>query len=388
MNAADNYAPGEDAKVISRVAKEFYGGFRQMFDDHGWDAPGEKLMTTAPALIVERYGSIRAFEAAHEARRPPSDIWDRGHSVFFTSFWGWSPETWGTIGWTGDRGWSRRRNLLEQLTDPFIAVCYVTYNAGDSDPTLMGKIAGFYLVSHQTGDRDEFTHPIHHQRYAEKWRHSLRAVRAFSYLPEHRLEVTDFDPGISARARAVAAMGEVITDPDQIKLLRDTPWTEVEVYTPVAASEEGNLGGAGSKGMVPAGPASAGGYVVANGTQWLPRELYVLRLEGDTNAYLGKSSEGRTIVKIGLSASPDLRRQALQKSMPEGAFKWRVDRTTVLCGLPLCPNHSVAVRGEDAMKKHLAAHAEWLGGEFYLVTEEDIDAAWQSGCRAASNGIE
>ncbi len=388
MSAADNYAPGEDAKAISRVAKDFYGDFRQMFDAHGWDAPGEKMMTTAPALIVERYGSIRAFEAAHEARYPPDDVWDRGYSVFFTSFWGWSPETWGTIGWTGDRGRTRRRNMLEKLTDPFIAVCYVTSNKSEIDPALKGKIAGFYLVSHQTGDRDEFTHPYHHHREIDKWRHSLRALRAFSYLPEYRLEVTDFDPGILARARSVAAMGEIISDPEKLKLLRDTPWEEVDVYTPVAASQAVTPGGLGSKGMVPAGPANGEGYVVANGTQWLPRALYVLRLEGDTNAYLGKSAAGRTIVKIGLSASPDLRRQALQKSMPEGAFKWRVDRTTVSCGMPLYPNHSVAVQGEDAMKKYLAAHADWLGGEFYLVTEEEIDAAWQSGCRAASNGIE
>ena len=36
-------------------------------------------------------------------------------------------------------------------------------------------IAGFYLVSHETGDRDEFTDPIHHGRDSEKWRHSLKA---------------------------------------------------------------------------------------------------------------------------------------------------------------------------------------------------------------------
>ena len=278
--------------------------------------------------------------------------------------------------------------MLEELTDPFIAVCYVTSNKSEIDPELKGKIAGFYLVSHETGDRNEFTHPHHHHREIDKWRHSLRAVRAFSYLPEHRLDITDFDPGILARARSVAAMGEVITDPEQVKLLRDTPWTEVEVYTPVAASEEGNLGGAGSKGMVPAGPASAEGYVVANGTQWLPRELYILRLQGDTDAYLGKPADGRIIVKIGLSASPDLRRQAFQKSMPQGAFSWKIDRTNKTCGLRSYPNHEVAVRGENAMKKHLAAHADWLGGEFYLATEDDIDAAWEAGCRAAGKGIE
>ena len=74
--------------------------------------------------------------------------------------------------------------------------------------------------------------------------------------------------------------------------------------------------------------------------------------------------------------------------MPQGAFSWKIDRTNKTCGLRSYPNHEVAVRGENAMKKHLAAHADWLGGEFYLATEDDIDAAWEAGCRAAGKGIE
>ena len=164
MAQVSDFAQGGDAKAISRIAAEFYGGFRQMFDAHGWDAPGNKLMTSAPALIVERYGSIRKFEAAHKVRSedgypPGNDIWDRGYSVLFTSFWNWTPETWGTVGWTGVRGLTRRSNLLAQLTDPFITVCYITSNQTYIDRALKGKIAGFYLVSHESGDRDEFTHP-------------------------------------------------------------------------------------------------------------------------------------------------------------------------------------------------------------------------------------
>lgn len=359
-----------------------------MFVAHGWDAPGEKLMTSAPSLIVRHYGSVRAFEDAHMDRLrvdPASDIWDRGYSVLFTSFWGWSPETWGTIGWTGERGLTRRSNLLAQLTDPFITVCYVTSNKTDIDPDLKGKIAGFYLVSHETGDRDEFTHPIHHGRNVEKWRHSLRATRAFSYLPERRLDVAALDPGLLARARSVSAMGEVLTDHDQMKLLRQTPWIEVEIYTAATRLQTGAVVQDGSRGMVRAGPANGEGYVVAGGSQWTPRELYILRLEGDIDAYLGRPSEGKAIIKVGLSASPDMRRQGIQKSMPRGAFKWKLHRTTASSGLPVCANHAVAVQGEDAMKRHLASHAEWLGGEYYLATEADIETAWHFGCQATAN---
>lgn len=115
------------------------------------------------------------------------DFWTSETSVFFTSFWVWSPETWATVGWSNEKGLSRRNNLLKELSDPFIAVCYVTKSGGPNsiDPDLRGRLAGYYLVSHETGDRDQFTHPIHHDRFPEKWWHSVRALRAFSYLPEY-----------------------------------------------------------------------------------------------------------------------------------------------------------------------------------------------------------
>lgn len=275
-----------------------------------------------------------------------------------------------------------------QLTDPFITVCYITSNKSYIDPTLKGKIAGFYLISHETGDRDEFTHPILHGRDIAKWRHSLRAKRAFSYLPEHRLSVIDLDPGLMARARSVSSMGEVLIDPKQIRLLSETPWIEVEAYSSASRFEEDANAEVFPRGMVPAGPASSDGYVVASGSQWMPRELYILRLEGNIDAYLGRPAGGRAIVKVGLSASPNLRRQDIQKYMPRGAFHWVSHRTTASCGLPLCSSHAVAVKGEDAMKRHLASHAEWLGGEFYLATEADIEAAWSFGRQATANIME
>ena len=119
------------------------------------------------------------------------DIWTDQTSVLFTSFWGWTPETWGTVGFSGEKGKSRRTNLLKKLSDPFICVCYVTGSKNFIDPDLKGKIAGFYLVSHDAGNRKEFTHPIHHNLEPEKWQHSLRAIRAFSYFPEYRLSVAD-----------------------------------------------------------------------------------------------------------------------------------------------------------------------------------------------------
>ena len=314
------------------------------------------------------------------------DIWDQGYSVLFTSFWGWDPETWGTVGWTGQRGLTRRTNLLSDLTDPFIVACYITSNKSDIDPELKGKIAGYMLVSHEVGDRDDFTHPIHHGREPRKWRHSLKAVRAFSYLPEYRLGVEDLDRDLLARARSVGSMCEdITTNRSYIERLRQIPSTEVEVYAPVPASRQDGEVGEKHPGMVRGGPASSEGYVVSRGSMHLPREIYILRLIGNLEALLDHSTESRSVIKIGLAASPDMRRQFFQKAIPECHLKWVIDRTTTSCGFQLFPNHQEALIAENAMKRYLSnpTHAKYLGGEFYLASEKHIDAAWELGCETA-----
>lgn len=316
--------------------------------------------------------------------RSRDEYWTDEISVLFTSLWGWTPETWGTIGWTGDPGRTHRDRLLRELTDPFITAAYVTSNKSYTDPDLKGMIAGFYLVSHETGDRHDFTHPIHYERSPEKWQHSLRALRAFTYLPEYRLNAYEFEPSLrEGSAQAIGYWGKLLTDPAQIALLRQTPYVEVEVYSSRNSSAKtGN--DLPAAGKVMAGPASADGYVVSQGTLNLPRQLYVLRLEGNTNAYLGEPAKGRFIYKIGLAASPELRRQAFQKALPRGAFRWRVDRTSKQEGVKDF-SFNAAVAAEDAMKEYLARCAEWLGGEFYLATKAQIDEAWAAG-RAAISG--
>lgn len=304
------------------------------------------------------------------------DVWPADRSVLLTSLWGWSPETWGAVGWTGQRGLTRRTNLLQRLSDPFITVCYATANRKDIDRDLKGKIAGFYLVSHETGDRDSFSHPLHHGQDPEKWRHSNRAVRAFSYLPEYRLSVRDLAPDLLRRARTISAMGEILTDPVLVTRLRQTPWQEVPVYLGATSQEVvPNLPSAG--GFSQPGPANRAGYWVESSAYDIPRRLYVLRLHGDELAYLGSEARGKWIVKVGLSASPELRRQAFHKAMPEGKFVWNVERNSGHT------HFESALLGETAMKRHLAKTAKHLGSEFYLVDPGVLDEAWEIALAAA-----
>lgn len=304
------------------------------------------------------------------------DVWPTGRSVLLTSLWGWSPETWGAVGWTGPRGLTRRNNLLRRLSDPFITVCYATANRKDIDRDLKGKIAGFYLVSHETGDRDSLSHPLHHHHEPEKWRHSNRAIRAFSYLPEYRLTARELAPDLLRRARTISAMGEILTDPEVINKLRETPWEEVPVYGG-ALSEKEIVHVTSVGGFTRPGPANRTGYWVESSAYDIPRRLYVLRLHGDEAAYLGPEAKGKWIVKVGLSASPELRRQAFHKAMPEGKFIWNVERTSGHA------HFESALLGETAMKRHLAKVAKHLGSEFYLVAPDTLNEAWDVGLAAA-----
>lgn len=313
----------------------------------------------------------------------PDSFWSDDTSVFFSSYWGWTPETWGCVGWSGNEGLTRRTNLLGELTDPFIAAVYVTKSA-DAEDDERGKVVGFYLMSHETGVRNDFTHPKHHDLEPGKWDHSLRALRGFTYLPEHRIDATEVVDGLNDRALAVAKWGEILSDRKRIDLLRAIPWVETNVYTPAHKTTEFEDEVSPLSGFTRAGPANRNGYVVSTNAHDLKRQLYILRLSGKTDDYLGKQASGGRIYKIGLSVSPELRRQALQSALPRGSFRWEIHRRTGGADHEGGFSFLAAVAGEDAMKRYLAQNAEWLGGEFYLAQTTEINEAWQVGHEAAS----
>ena len=306
------------------------------------------------------------------------DIWE-GRSVYITSFWGWSPETWGAVGFTSP---GRRPTILGATTDPFIMVVYVTKWTPIRDPDLQGKVTGFYLVSHIEGHRDEFTHPSHHALNPEKWRYSLKAIRAFSFLPEYRLGIDDFDPTMAPRARSVAANGEEL-DRGQVERLKEIPFAEVSIFGgPDFIVGDIHVPGTDAH-KVRAGPVNRSGYSVAGEPRDTEKELYILLLHGDTTAFLGEAAADRRIFKIGLSMSPKTRLEAFRKMLPSGAFIWELHRSTRSDGHDPYPSFEAAEAGETVMKDYLGRSGKWLGGEFYAATMSQIESAWRNGRKVA-----
>lgn len=59
------FEPGGDAKAISRIASQRYGGFEGMFEHHDWPERGSDMMRKVQTRVKESYGSVAAFVDAH-----------------------------------------------------------------------------------------------------------------------------------------------------------------------------------------------------------------------------------------------------------------------------------------------------------------------------------
>jgi hypothetical protein len=58
-------SPGWDAKAISEIASQHYGGFAGMFEKHGWPERGSDMMRKVQTRVKQDYGSIDDFVAKH-----------------------------------------------------------------------------------------------------------------------------------------------------------------------------------------------------------------------------------------------------------------------------------------------------------------------------------
>ena len=57
--------PGWDAKAIALIAREHYGTYAKMFEEHDWPETGSGLMRSVQTRVVEKYGSVENFLRKH-----------------------------------------------------------------------------------------------------------------------------------------------------------------------------------------------------------------------------------------------------------------------------------------------------------------------------------
>lgn len=380
---ADGYNPGGDAQAIKRIAENYYGGYRNMFEAHGWPERSTKIMPAVQSRVVEAYGSVRAFDQAHERDTlmfPMEAIRADPPNVWLTSFYGFRPEEWGLLGFT-DEG--RRRSFLEG-SQPGVLV--VVYGAGQALTADRGKIIGIQQCSHQIGHTRQFMSPAmwaskeRDPNRKDKWNFAVKATRAWRVTPESQMAVTDFAPQATASGawQHIGARGVRLNREEALNIL-NLDLQEVNIYgeNPIL----GSVPATAKEILAPskAGPVSKNAYVTREAEG--PKHLYILRLVGDTDAFLGQASNGHMLIKAGFSRSPQTRCDDHNRALPRCAYRWEVRWSGIASGYDPYPTSDHAKAGEKAMQRILCTlpRGRSLGGEFFLADPDLIEEAWHKG---------
>lgn len=375
---SETRAQGWDARAINSIAQERFGGLLGLFEAEGWPERGQAMMPAAGRRVVESYGTVEAFIAAHAPRAGSllAQVLADPPNVWLTSFYGFSPETWGFLGFSNDG----QRNRFVRETKPGALV--IIYGHKSRAPTKQqGQVIGIQQVSHRVNHAQAFMDPFEWIRKqadperAGQWNLAVKATRAWRVVEESFLPIEALAPETYslARAQVIGSQGMRLTGAEARRLL-DLTLIETSVFGEIPVTAAAPASGAELFTPSGPGPVSQSGYFCREAEG--PKSLYVLRLCGDESAFLGRPADGRWIVKVGISASPSSRCMALNGALPAGAFRWDIVRTNQDVGLPLFPKSVDAIRAETQVKAYLHQHEKSLGGEFFLADAKSVYAAW------------
>ncbi len=316
----------------------------------------------------------------------PENFWD-GKAVYLKGLHGWNPETWGCLSLTTK---GRRDNIkkeaMKENESKFIVACYITGNK--EKKYIRTKLVGLYVVSYVEGDREDFTAKEHHGRNPEQWKYALQATHAFSVVrPEDEIGVYKLYPHLKKGCRSHAGQCKKLDESEDIEKLKHFTYQEVPVFSGVSQGT-GLVSSAQSSASFTRGVAARDvGYWVDPPECDQRKELYILRLEGNTDHYLGRPALGKRIYKLGFSADPQSRLDNFNLVLPKGSFRWELCRRTKDDGDDaLYESHEAALAGENAMKAYLKDKCDPLGGEFFLSAPDLLDGAWAAGKRGTKGG--
>jgi hypothetical protein len=156
-----------------------------------------------------------------------------GKPVWLTSFWGFTPESWGCIGFTEKRALDYF--LRESNSDTALVAIYVTKGKGPEN--MRGKVVGLYEITRQMGFVENFVAgdllaKLEANDEAKgKWKFSLKASRAWRIAEEDWKPVEQlFNQSYSIdKARYIGAQGVLVTVQEAERLRALTVY-EVPVY--------------------------------------------------------------------------------------------------------------------------------------------------------------
>lgn len=308
-------------------------------------------------------------------------------NVWLTSFYGFNPAKWGLLGFSNEG----QRNHFIKNTKPGALV--VIYGHKSQAPVeQQGKVIGIQQVSHRVNHAKTYMDPTEwaskeaNPASQGKWNLAVKATAAWKIAPESYVDIDDFaDESYSLRrAQLIGSQGVRLTK-SEVSKLNNLFWVRTSVFGETAIDYASPVLGREILHPSKAGPVSQQGYFVSEAEG--PKQNYILILNGDIDSFLGRNADGKKIVKVGMSGSPLSRLSAFNAALPDGAFSWSLLRSNVLEGRDPYPNSSLGLVGENALKEALIKSGTSLGGEFFLASDEAIQAAWEGSCRQVKEYI-
>jgi hypothetical protein len=303
-------------------------------------------------------------------------------NVWLTSFYGFAPELWGLLGFSQD---GHRKHFISNTKPDALVVIYG--HKTKSPKHQQGMVIGIQQVSHNVNHSKGYMDPSEWLRKeadperAGKWNLAVKATRAWHVAPEAYVPIEDFAPDTytTGKAQHIGSYGVRLKPAEarrilSLRLIETSVFGEIPVDAAVLATGQDQF--APSK----PGPVSQSPFMCKEAEG--PKSLYILRLCGNADAFLGYPSDNKSIIKVGMSGSPEGRCLALNSALPRGAFRWELIHFNARDGKPLFPRSKPAIAAETAIKTEFHIHSRSLGGEFFLADEALINSVWNRAMEA------
>ena len=379
-------SPGWDTRAIKAIADEYYGGYAGLNESLGWKGTGSRMMPGTNGRVVNAYGSVERFIGMHPVPKlidPLAAIDGEQPQVWLTSFYGFSPQNWGFLGFASD---SKRQSFINRSEPGVLVVVYGAQRAPKKGDR--GQVLGILQMTHEKGRAEDF---MPANAYAakqadpdrkDKWDFAVRAVRAWAVTPESSLAIADFAPKTFSpeRSQTIGSQGMPLTVEEARNILK-FDLVEVPVFGGASSGLSEIVAAPAALSPSKPGPVSKAPHERKESEG--PKHLYVLQLIGNEDHFLGRDAKGMKIIKVGFSASPTTRRDDHNRALPAGAFEWVVLHSTFMDGAGPFPTSDHAICGENLLKADLVRDAESLRGEFFLASDISIQSAWRRGIEAA-----
>jgi hypothetical protein len=289
---------------------------------------------------------------------------EKPRSIRLRSFYGFSPEEDGYLGWTEE---GPRDRMLELIEDGDLFLIYGAASA-ETRKDDRHRVLGFLQVERRLIRDVDKSSAVGMKRkrdngFADKWCFALPVVRAWRVDERMLLETIAPVTYRPEAGQAIAVWSPELT-PSEIDLALKVRVTEVSVYgePPVAetAAKKVTLAEAFSPSRAFPGSFGERTSVYEDG----PTHLYLARFEGDGFGVMGLTKpqvDKSDLIKIGVSNDVKRRSQELNCGFPPAAKgRWKIEITS-----QLYDNKAAAEAAEQAFKDRGQKELTSLGGEFF-----------------------